>query len=145
MAGKFIIGRTICAGVLMAALSGFIFLEAALAPKSEPWPRWQTHNPKSTTAISHAAWDKFLKKYIIGHKDGINRVLYGRVGEDDKKALHDYLNRLRTTPIGNFNRAEQKAYWINLYNALTVRLVLQFYPVDSIKDIDVSSGPFGGP
>jgi len=36
MAGKFITGRTICAGVPMAALSGFIFLEAALAPKSEP-------------------------------------------------------------------------------------------------------------
>jgi len=36
MAGKFIIGRTISAGVLMAALSSFIFLEAALAPKSEP-------------------------------------------------------------------------------------------------------------
>lgn len=129
----------------MAALSGFIFLEAALAPKSDPWPHWQAHNPKSAATISHAAWDTFLKKYIIGHKDGINRVQYGRVGEDDKKALHDYLGRLRTTPIENFNRAEQKAYWINLYNALTVRLVLQFYPVDSIKDIDVSSGPFGGP
>jgi len=145
MTGKFIIGRIFAATMLVAALSGFIFLEAALAPKPEPWPRWQAHNPNSAATISHAAWDKFLKKYIIGHKDGVNRVLYGRVGENDKKALHDYLNRLRTTPIGNFNRAEQKAYWINLYNALTVRLVLQFYPVDSIKDIDVSSGPFGGP
>jgi len=35
------------------------------------------------------------------------------------------------------------AFWVNLYNALTVRLVLQFYPIDSIKDIDVSSGLFG--
>ncbi len=28
-------------------------------------------------------------------------------------------------------------YWINLYNALTVRVVLDHYPVDSIRDIDI--------
>lgn len=127
---------------LVTALSGFIFLEAALAPKAEPWPLWQANNPKSTATIDHGPWDRFLKKYLVGNKDGVNRVLYGRVSEQDKKALHDYLGRLRTTAIREYSRAEQKAYWINLYNALTVRLILQFYPLDSIKDIDITSNPF---
>lgn len=33
------------------------------------------------------------------------------------------------------NRAEQKAYWINFYNALTFKVVLDEYPVDSIKKV----------
>ena len=32
------------------------------------------------------------------------------------------------------------AYWINLYNALTVKVVLSAYPVESIRDIDISPG-----
>lgn len=34
------------------------------------------------------------------------------------------------------------AYWINLYNALTMQVVLEHYPVDSIRDIDISPGWF---
>ena len=130
---------------LVAALSGFMFLEVALAPKAELWPRWQTHDAASTAVIDHGPWDQFLKKYLKSSPDGINRVPYGQITDADKKALHGYLNRLRNIPIGRFNRAEQKAYWINLYNALTVRLVIGFYPVESIQDIDVSPGIFGGP
>ena len=32
------------------------------------------------------------------------------------------------------------AYWINLYNALTLKVVVDHYPVDSIRDIDTSPG-----
>jgi hypothetical protein len=40
------------------------------------------------------------------------------------------------------NRDEQMAYWLNLYNALTVRVILDAYPVSSIRDIDISPGLF---
>ena len=127
------------------ALSGFMFLEAALAPKAEPWPRWQAHDPASTAHIDHGDWDRFLKVYLRTSPDGVNRVAYGRVTGADTDALHGYLARLRLTPIDGFRRAEQLAYWINLYNALTVRLVLDYHPVKSIQDIDLSSGLLGGP
>lgn len=45
-------------------------------------------------------------------------------------------------PISNYNRTEQKAYWINLYNALTVELIISRYPVASIRDINISPGLF---
>ena len=141
--------RGLLAGLGMAvlglALAGFMFLETALAPKADLWPRWRAHDATSRIVIDHTEWNRFLKAYIKRGADGINRVAYGRVTEADKKALNDYLSRLRSIPIGRFNRAEQLAYWINLYNALTVRLVLAYFPVDSIKDIDISSGLFGGP
>ena len=38
-------------------------------------------------------------------------------------------------PIKSYNKAEQFAYWINLYNALTVEEVLSDYPVASIREI----------
>ena len=141
--------RGLLAGLGMAALgmplAGFMFLETALAPKADLWPRWQAHDAKSRIIIDHTEWNRFLKAYLKRGADGINRVAYGRVTGADKKALNDYLARLRSIPIRRFNRAEQLAYWINLYNALTVRLVLEYFPVNSIKDIDIFSGLFGGP
>jgi hypothetical protein len=45
-------------------------------------------------------------------------------------------------PISAYNGAEQKAYWINLYNALTVEVILSHYPVKSIRNIGISPGLF---
>ncbi len=130
---------------LALTLMGFMFLEKALAPKADLWPRWQPFNAASTAVIDHGPWSRFLKAYLKTNKNGVNRVLYGRVSDADKAVLHGYIDRLRRTPIEDFNRAEQMAYWINLYNALTVRLVLEYYPVKSIKEIDISTKVFGGP
>jgi hypothetical protein len=50
------------------------------------------------------------------------------------------LQSMQDVAISNFNRAEQKAYWINLYNAFTVDLILSRFPVASIRDINISPG-----
>lgn len=122
--------------------------DGAAAPKAEPWPRWQSYAPGETAAIDHAAWDRFLAAYVVGRADGIDRVAYGRVSSPDRRALADYIERLSGARIGAYDRPQQRAFWINLYNALTVRLVLDRYPVDSIRDIDISpslfaDGPWG--
>ena len=44
--------------------------------------------------------------------------------------------------VSELNRAEQKAYWINIYNGLTVDVILDHYPVKSIMEIDISPGLF---
>ena len=56
--------------------------------------------------------------------------------------LKNYLDKLQSVPVSSYNRAEQRAYWINVYNALTVDVVLSHYPVASIRDIGISSGLF---
>ena len=50
--------------------------------------------------------------------------------------------------ISNYNRNEQKAFWINVYNALTIDVVLSRFPVVSIRTINISpellsQGPWG--
>jgi hypothetical protein len=113
------------------------------APKPDLWPRWQTNNPASTVQVDHAAWGQFLARYLVAdHPSGINRVRYAAVSGSDRQALAAYLDALQSVRVAPLNRAEQKAYWINLYNALTVKVILDHYPVSSIRDIDISPGLF---
>ena len=67
---------------------------------------------------------------------------YASVAPEDRKALKDYLRDLQSLPVSSYNRAEQRAYWINLYNAFTVDLVLSRFSVESIRDINISPGLF---
>lgn len=116
---------------------------ADAAPKSELWPRWQAYDAKSTVTIDHSAWAYFLDRYLVTkHPSGINRVRYEAVTIKDKKALDGYLDSLQGTAVSTLNRQVQKAYWINLYNALTVKTILDHYPVKSIRDIGISPGWF---
>ncbi|MBM4261597.1 MAG: DUF547 domain-containing protein [Deltaproteobacteria bacterium] len=115
---------------------------AQAAPKSELWPRWQKNDAASKQKIDHAAWDAFLKKYVVVNPGGINRVRYATVTPDDRTALINYVKSLEAVSISTYSRAEQRAYWINLYNAKTVELILSRFPVKSIRDINISPGLF---
>ncbi|MCG8547372.1 MAG: DUF547 domain-containing protein, partial [Alphaproteobacteria bacterium] len=72
----------------------------------------------------------------------VNRFDYRNVSDMDRKALKRYIDRLANTQISRYSRSEQMAYWINLYNALTVQVILDHYPVDSIREINISPGLF---
>jgi len=126
---------------------GFLLLSGAssAAPSAELWERWLNHEPDSELTIDHQAWSTFLNRYLkVDHSDGVNRVAYGGVSEQDRQSLRDYIQRLSTAPVSTLNRSEQKAFWINLYNAITVDVVLTHYPVRSIKKIRLG-GLFSGP
>jgi hypothetical protein len=116
--------------------------DALFAPEADLWERWAAHAPSSTKTIDHRAWDAFLAGHLTAHADGVNRIAYGKVSDADRRRLDDYLSSLSAVPISEFSRDEQRAYWINLYNALTVDVVLDHYPVDSIRDISISPGWF---
>jgi len=116
---------------------------AAAAPKAEPWSFWAANDPGNRTSIDHGPWDRFLRKYVVAnHPSGINRVRYASVTPEDRKSLDAYVQQLQQEEVTRLNRSEQKAYWINLYNAQTVKVVLDHYPVKSIRDIDISPGIF---
>ena len=131
-----------CLAILVVVIicAGFGGLEQLFAPKAELWPRWQAHNAASNAVIDHHAWGEILKRYIRPGPAGINLFGYGSVTKSDKKKLKNYIATLTKIVVGEHNRREQRAYWINLYNALTVNIVLDYYPVKSILDIDISPG-----
>ncbi len=135
-------GRALLAVALAVPLAGLVSIEAFFAPDAELWPRWQAHDPGATDRIDHSAWDRLLDRYLVAGRDRVNRFAYGRVSVADRTVLDAYLARLAALPISRYGRAEQRAYWINLYNALTVQLVLVHYPVASIREIAISPGLF---
>jgi hypothetical protein len=136
------VGRSMAIAALAFLLTGYISVEALFAPKAELWERWTAHDPEANAVIDHGAWDAFLAAYVSEAEDGVNRVAYARVTDTDNKALGAYVAQLAATPISHYGRAEQRAYWINLYNALTVQIILDHYPVESIREIDISPGLF---
>ncbi len=116
---------------------------AVAAPEAELWEKWTAHDPDSTTVIDHGVWSALLGRYVVADRaSGINLFDYGAVTPEDRSGLVAYIQRMAATPISTYSRAEQFAYWANLYNALTVNVVLDAYPVDSIRDIDISPGWF---
>jgi len=115
---------------------------ALFAPDSELWERWTAHASAATETIDHGRWDTFLEGNLIIGDDGVNRIDYANVSGEDRQRLDEYLAMLSAIRISNYNRDEQRAYWINLYNALTVDVVLDHYPVASIRDISISPGFF---
>lgn len=121
---------------------------AQAAPPAKLWDRWLLNEPESHYTIDHSAWDSFLRRYLLAGGDGINRFSYRSVTPDDRAALDGYIAALSGTLISQYSMAEQFAFWLNLYNALIVRVVLDHYPVASIREIDIApslfdSGPWG--
>lgn len=87
--------------------------------------------------ISHERWDAQLKEFV--NADGF--VDYD-AWQRDTARLEEYLALVRShhPNDGNWSRDEQLAYWINAYNAFTVELILDHWPLTSIKDIKDGTG-----
>jgi hypothetical protein len=117
-------------------------IEAWFAPSARLWPRWQANDPASSRRVDHGAWNSFLERHLSHGADGVARLPYARIPPGDRSALESYLTGLSAEPVSKLSRAEQLPFWINLYNALTVAVVLRHYPVASIRDIDISPGLF---
>lgn len=80
----------------------------------------------------HSIWDALLRKHV--NPQGM--VDYAAL-RSDRAELQRYLNELSSsTPQPDWPEMEQLVYWINAYNAFTIQLILEHYPVKSIRDID---------
>lgn len=106
------------------------------------WPRWQINNPLSNAVISHKLWQEFLDRHLITNEEKINLLDYANVDQKDYDLLTRYVKEMSEIDIDNYNRQEQLAYWINLYNALTVQTVADYYPIANVQEIRISPGLF---
>lgn len=97
----------------------------------------------SIEEINHKPWEMFLELYTIRDEYGVVRVRYGDVTDEIKLLLREYLLDLSKVDPGTLNRHEQLAFWVNLYNARVVKLILDHYPLKSIEKISFHGLPFG--
>ncbi|MBF8965492.1 DUF547 domain-containing protein [Pontibacter sp. FD36] len=87
---------------------------------------------EGTTPPSHQVWDELLRQHVrktgeVDYKGFIR----------DKAKLQRYLDTISNNPPDKktWSEAEQLAYWINAYNAYTVKLIIDNYPLKSIQDL----------
>ena len=133
---------------LFAGLLGAAWLVAACGPPApEEIEGWDVSDETSTERLDHTAWQDILDGYVEPDELGVNLVDYEGLAANaaDAAKLAGYLEYLQGHDPRDHSRAEQMAYWINLYNALTVQVVLDDYPVETIRDISESMIPLVGP
>ena len=146
--------KRVVTGAFTAFLSGLILLlgmaltyplnKAWAVSPSEYWSIWDASNEGNFQRMDHRLWDSILTAYLVtDHPSGINRFRYGGMSGADQDKLNRYIAHLTAQDPRTYSRLEQKAYWINLYNALVVQLILEHFPIDSIKDIGVNAKGLG--
>ena len=121
--------RTLVAGSLgLVAVSALGPLPAAAALTG--------FRPKGASGIDHSAYDALLKAHVKPDAQGYNRVDYRGV-KANLASLRAYIASLEAADPVSLSRNEAHAYWINLYNAKTLQVVAEAYPVTSIKKINL--------
>ena len=108
------------AGLLAALACG----RAVAVPDAVAWEFWRGTGP--VEVVDHTTWQTFLDRYLVAGGDGIHRVRYHAVSAAARKDLEGYLQALADRDPRTLARPAQMAYWINLYNALTVNVVLDY-------------------
>ena len=110
---------------------------------------WDQHDPLNTKTIDHSEWQEILDSYlVIDDLSGIHLFDYDalQINTDHRGLLDGYVENLQELDPRKFARDVQMAYWINLYNSLTVKTVVEAYPVESIMEIHeretLDSGPW---
>ncbi len=129
-------------GVLVI-VSGFSWIFSG--PDADLDPYWDTFDPLSVRSVDHGLWQMTLDDYLVEDDSGINLFDYEGVQGDADPRLDRYIESLKEIDPRSLSKSEQMSYWINLYNALTVQLVVRNYPIESITELGQSiifTGPW---
>lgn len=128
---------------LLALFLSTASISAFSAPKKDLDPTWNYFATNKTMSVDHTKWQTFLDTYL--HTDNSNQtfVAYQEVQKTGRNTLDDYLTYLTSIDPRSLTKAQQMPYWINLYNAKTVQLILDNYPVKSITKLGKAWFGFG--
>ena len=96
---------------------GRVALALVLAAFAVPSAQESSSTPRQSTL------DQLLDLYV---RDGF---VYYRALKADRAKLDGYVSQAAAENIARFSRDEQVAFWLNAYNALVLRTVIDHYPI----------------
>ncbi len=92
-----------------------------------------THADRSMDSIHHADWHDLLSRYV--DRNGLVDYRTWKASQEDVRKLDDYLQGLSAAnPSVAASQQARLAFWINAYNAVTVRGILREFPTSSIRN-----------
>ncbi len=138
LAAKMLLALLVCLPLLATA---------GAAQEGNLKQRFTAYDAGSSKKVDHSAWNRLLKSYLRESKgaDGLSRFNYGALKAGGMKDLDKYLSYLQSVDVAGLSRPEQFAFWTNLYNAKTIGIVAENYPVSSIRDIKLGGLFTAGP
>lgn len=126
-------GIWIAACVLLVVGVVFMFRPVHAAAEVVVGSRVPADQRRSMDQIDHSTWDELLSRYV----DELGRVDYAdwKANSNDVARLDQYLAILSSAdPDRPADRKSKLAFWINAYNAVTIRGILREYPTSSIRN-----------
>lgn len=119
-------------GLVAAVFVTFVALDLA-RPTVMVGREWPLAERVACDAVSHQPWDDLLRRFV----DANGNVDYTawKNSADDLRQLDEYLDSLsRLDQQRSGSQSQRLAFWINGYNAVTVRGILREYPTTSIQN-----------
>ena len=102
------------------------------APAAQYWGFWDISDESSVKTIDHSVWDRILSDYTVADAEaGLVNFRYGDLSKADLNVLKTYVRQMEKMDPRAYTRIEQKAYWMNMYNALSVLAVVENF--DKLK------------
>ncbi len=131
----------------LSLLATAILVTSCAPPQPERISEWDVSDESNLEPLDHGPWQDILDTYVDPDPRGVNVLDYAALAasSDDTAKLAGYVQYLEGIDPREYRRAEQMAYWINFYNARTVKMVLDSYPVDTIREIHQGDAPMTGP
>lgn len=94
---------------------------------------WPAAERVAISDVSHQSWDELLRRYVDA--DGFVDYTGWKQSSEDVRRLDEYLATLsRADEARDTTETQRLAFWINAYNAVTVRGILREYPTSSIQN-----------
>ncbi|KGJ93854.1 DUF547 domain-containing protein [Colwellia psychrerythraea] len=159
MLNKTAMGGGMFALLIISVIAVCIFYQLYQARSANVISFWQIEHVSQNKKIDHSYWQAVLSAYVTNEQQPNAKLAisakrsthfnYAAVTVEHKAVLKKYLQKMQQLDPRDYPKNEQLAYWVNLYNALTVQLVLTHYPVASIRTIASTDlgllGEFIGP
>ncbi len=94
-------------------------------------PEKEIKTSPAKETFNHDVWNVMLNKFV-NVNGGVNYSAW----LPEIEQLDTYLAQLMKNPVeSSWSKNKQLAYWINAYNAFTVKMILDNYPLKSIMDL----------
>lgn len=116
-----------CLAICLPALPGSVIAADVLVGKAVP-----ASQRVAMSDIDHGSWDALLRKYV--DDQGMVSYRNWKASASSVKELDDYIAHLATAKLTKASKSEHLAFWINAYNAVTIKGILREYPTSSIRN-----------